>query len=200
MSTQQPELLDIYDSQGNPLGIKERELVHRDSDWHNTVICFISHEDADGEHYLIFQKRSPNKDLYPNKLGASVAGHCSKGVTPFETLLKELKEELNIKNISPPVIYMGVKPSKSISPDGKKDCEFQHIYHILYDINRLRKEVKINFQETSELISVNISDALRLFSNKQKQIRSHYFITKTSISKQPLPLSKFDFVPFSDKY
>ena len=35
------EYLDVYDENKNYLGKKDRNIVHRDALWHNTVHCWL---------------------------------------------------------------------------------------------------------------------------------------------------------------
>ena len=52
------ELLDIYDENGNHLGIKERRAVHLDGDWHRVFHCWVVYRDQDGVGHVVAQKRS----------------------------------------------------------------------------------------------------------------------------------------------
>eukprot|EP00761_Pharyngomonas_kirbyi_P003242 gb/GECH01003246.1/.p1 GENE.gb/GECH01003246.1/~~gb/GECH01003246.1/.p1 ORF type:complete len:210 (+),score=63.07 gb/GECH01003246.1/:1-630(+) len=87
------EQLEIFTVEGNPTGIsKDRDAVHKDGDWHNTVHVWIIN--SLGE--LLLQQRSPGKESYPLLWDASAAGHISFGETPIEAAIKETKEELGI--------------------------------------------------------------------------------------------------------
>lgn len=66
------EYLDILDEKGNKTGeVKPRQEVHSKGYWHKGVHIWI----INSKKELLVQRRSANKDVYPNKLYISVAGH-----------------------------------------------------------------------------------------------------------------------------
>ena len=73
------ELFDIYDEDMNHIGIKPRNEVHRDGDWHQVFHCWVIGIDPDGLTFMVLQKRAPNKKIFPNMLDISAAGHLSAG-------------------------------------------------------------------------------------------------------------------------
>ena len=72
------ELFDIFDEAMNHIGVKERDAVHRDGDWHQVFHCWVIGREANGAPYLILQKRSADRD-YPDKIDISAAGHLEAG-------------------------------------------------------------------------------------------------------------------------
>ena len=52
------EYLDILDEEGNKLGIKLRQDVHRDGDWHKVAFIFVVNDKGE----IILQKRSKEKE------------------------------------------------------------------------------------------------------------------------------------------
>jgi len=87
------ELLDVVDAQGNPLNlVKPRHLVHRDGDWHKTVHIWI--KNYKGE--LLLQKRSSEKESFPDFWDISSAGHIQAGQTSVFAAIQEVREELGI--------------------------------------------------------------------------------------------------------
>lgn len=77
------------------IGTKPRCEVHRDGDWHRSVEVWL----LDGADVLV-QKRSALKDTNPGKLDASCAGHVTSGHAPRETALRELEEELGLRDVA----------------------------------------------------------------------------------------------------
>ena len=73
------EYLDILDEEGNKIGIKSRQDVHRDGDWHKVAFIFVVNDKGE----IILQKRSKEKESNPNKWTASASGHLSAGDTEF---------------------------------------------------------------------------------------------------------------------
>ena len=86
------EFFDILDENGNKTGkTKARAEVHRDGDWHKAVHIWI----ANNKDEILLQKRSPNKDSYPNMWDISSAGHLTAGDDSISEAIREIKEELN---------------------------------------------------------------------------------------------------------
>lgn len=96
--TEQLEKLEVVDENDNVIGLETRQKIHELGLLHREVhIFFIT---PHGE--IIFQHRAKNKDTYPDKLDATVAGHVEHNMTYEETAIKETKEEtgLDIKKES----------------------------------------------------------------------------------------------------
>ena len=92
------EFLDIRDKNGNPTGeVKERSLVHADGDIHGTSHVWIVRKNEKGSYDLLLQKRSENKDAFPGCYDISSAGHLPAGQDYLSSALRELEEELGIK-------------------------------------------------------------------------------------------------------
>ena len=64
------EYLDYYDEDGNYLGYRTRDEVHKEGLWHNTVHCWLY--EMDGSVY--FQIRSSSHKFY-----TTASGHVLKG-------------------------------------------------------------------------------------------------------------------------
>jgi isopentenyldiphosphate isomerase len=84
------ELLDVVDYDGRPLGVKRRDAVHRDGDWHRAFHLWVV--SADG---VLLQRRSPAKATWPGRLDATAAGHLLAGETIADGL-REVEEELGV--------------------------------------------------------------------------------------------------------
>jgi len=86
---------DMYQDRPKPASRqKPRGQVHKDGDWHRSVHIWL----VDPKRGQIgLQKRSPQKDTFPNRWDISAAGHVEAGVTDSrETAERELAEELGI--------------------------------------------------------------------------------------------------------
>mmetsp|Transcript_3002 Transcript_3002/g.6856 ORF Transcript_3002/g.6856 Transcript_3002/m.6856 type:complete len:206 (+) Transcript_3002:668-1285(+) len=90
----QSEGFDIFTMKGVPTGeAKARALVHRDKDWHRSVHVWLVDRAA---QQVALQKRSPNKDTFPNRWDISAAGHIESGQDSVDTAVRELAEELGV--------------------------------------------------------------------------------------------------------
>ena len=82
------EYLDIYDEEGNHLGKEERNVVHKNALWHNTVHCWL----YDQEGNIYFQIRADKEKLY-----TTASGHVKVGETIKEAFGREIQEEIGYK-------------------------------------------------------------------------------------------------------
>jgi isopentenyldiphosphate isomerase len=87
------EILNVIDEQGNIIGEATREEIHKRGLLHREIHVWIYTPKKE----IIFQKRSPNKDTFPNLLDASVGGHVDLGDSFEAAAVRELEEETGIK-------------------------------------------------------------------------------------------------------
>ena len=87
------ELLDVLDSYGNKTGItKDKDEIYKTGEWFRSVHIWIINDNNE----LLLQKRSPNKTTFPNLWAVSVSGHVMAGESSLDTVIREIKEELDI--------------------------------------------------------------------------------------------------------
>ena len=87
------EIFPIVDETGKVIGQATRSECHNGSMLLHPVIhlhIFNSKEE------LFLQKRSPLKDIEPNKWDSSVGGHIDLGEEPTEAAIREAREELGL--------------------------------------------------------------------------------------------------------
>lgn len=119
------ELLDIWDQYGQPTHeTMERNQVHREGLWHQTVHIWITSP----EGKILIQQRAADRDTNPSCWDISAAGHISAGQTPIEAALREVHEEVGIKLKKEDLSYIGrVKHQYEIS--SVCNNEFQELFH-----------------------------------------------------------------------
>jgi len=86
------ELLDIVDETGTPIGVADRERIHREGLLHRAIHVWLL--TPTGE--LIFQRRSSHKNTWPDKLDATVGGHVGLHEGYEAAALRELREETGV--------------------------------------------------------------------------------------------------------
>jgi len=120
------EYFDLLTSEGHPTGeVKERALVHRDGDWHQTVHIWVVNERSE----ILLQLRSPNKDSRPNMWDVSVGGHIAAGDTPALAAQRELKEELGLSASGDDLEYLFlVRVEADPETPDFVDNEFNEVY------------------------------------------------------------------------
>ena len=90
----QEEHLDIFDVNGNFLGVKTRSFCHRKSTkvFHKVVWVWI----INSNKQILVQKRSLKKKEFPGKWDMPVAGHKITGETCLKACVREAQEELGL--------------------------------------------------------------------------------------------------------
>ncbi len=98
------EKLKLFNEDGSETGLsKDRGAVHRDGDLHGSAHVWVVRDISGGDFSVLLQRRSPDKDSFPNCYDTSCAGHVAEGDSFESTALRELEEELNIRPFTPPV-------------------------------------------------------------------------------------------------
>ncbi|MEM4263604.1 MAG: NUDIX domain-containing protein [Candidatus Woesearchaeota archaeon] len=87
------EVLDVVTPKDEVIGSASREECHKEDLRHRGVHIFL----FDYEGKVLLQKRSKNKDAFPEYYEASLSEHVKKGEEYTDAAIRELKEELGIK-------------------------------------------------------------------------------------------------------
>lgn len=82
------------DSIGNPIGLRDRAVVHSQGILHKSVHLHVLRY-VDGRADILFQRRSESKDLYAGMFDVAVAGH-QEDFDPLKEILREAAEELGM--------------------------------------------------------------------------------------------------------
>lgn len=151
------ELLDVFDAKMNHIGIKSREEVHSKGYWHQTFHCWIIRQEA-GKQYVLFQIRDKAKDVAPNKLDITAAGHLKAGESK-EDGLRELREELGLNIDISKLHYLGIRITASESK-AQINKEFAQVYLLHNDTSIDSYEFQEG--EVAGLVQIEINDGLRL--------------------------------------
>lgn len=154
------ELLDIVDENNKPLGIiKERALVHKDGDYHNTVHIYVLN---DKDEFLV-HFRAPFKDLYPSCWDTRFGGHVLAEDTIKNTAVKELEEEIGIK-----VEYKDLIKGITYKYDGNgtTNREFNNVYYYKF---REKDVVKFNDNEVVEVKWMLFEEILKSVKNNPEK-------------------------------
>lgn len=140
---------------------KPRSLVHRDGDLHPTVhIWLIKRRDMG--IYVLLQKRSPEKDVNPDRYDVSAAGHVSQGGEFRHAAVRELKEELGIEITGEKLELIGL--INSVTKCGEiNDNELSAIYLCREDIDT--DQLVLQSSEVSEVCWAEIDEILSIMKN-----------------------------------
>lgn len=163
------EYLDILSKNGERTGeIKERKEVHNKGYWHRGFHVWI----INSNHEILLQRRSSNKDIYPNKLYASVAGHPISNEDELEGIEREFAEEIGIEINRDRLEYLFTFSQEVIENDGK------FIDNMFYDVYLLEQDVNLNDlilqeDEVSEVKYMDFKVFEKMIENKDKDIVNH---------------------------
>ena len=163
------EKYDILDENGHYTGkTKSRSLVHRDGDWHRTAHIWVMNPAGE----LLLQRRSPEKDSYPNMLDISAAGHIAAGEEPVIGALRELQEELGITARPEDLTLLGTIKAESLGlQPGYNNNEFTDLY--LYRTTLSADEMTPQPEEVSEIFFVPFAKLKAMVENHQPDLLPH---------------------------
>lgn len=160
------EYLDILDENGKRLGVKLRQDVHKDGDWHKVAFIFVVN--SKGE--IIIQKRSKEKETNPNKWTASASGHLLAGDTEIEGALRELEEEIGIKAKESELIYLFTVKEQSFKEE-RKISHISNVYLLFKEISI--DELILQKEEVSEAKYVYYKDFEKMLITEKENIVKH---------------------------
>ena len=149
------EMVDIYnpDTMEKTGEIIDKSAAHRLGVWHSSIHLIIINKD---KTKVLLQKRSSNKDLYPNMWDISVGGHIMSKESDKEAVKRELREELGI--------------------------EFTNIEFI----KKYKEELNNNGIDSKEIVSLFImylDDKERKFKLQKEEVSDIKWFTKIEIEK-----------------
>lgn len=158
------EILDVFDDNMRLIGTASRREVHQKGYWHQSFHCWIlsrRHGDA-----LLFQRRGPDKKVYPNTLDITAAGHLLAGETVSQGV-RELNEELGLNARIEDLTHLGVRCDVAVI-GSVTNREFCHTFFL--EDSRPLREYNLQSDEVAGLVMMRISDGLRLFGGEAHRI------------------------------
>jgi isopentenyldiphosphate isomerase len=161
------ELFDVVDAGGNLTGIvKRRGDVHRDGDWHRAIHVWVIGVDEAGP-YIVFQRRSLDKDTWPGELDCTVGGHLGAGEST-EDAYREVEEEIGIRVDPLSLRWIGRRVAINEVPGKHIDHEIQDVFFLRDDRDLL--EFQPNPHELDSLVKLPLEDLLDLLAGDRKTI------------------------------
>ena len=90
------EYFDVLNEKGEYTGkVESRDVCHKEGLWHKAVAVFV----VNSKGQVLLQKRSAKKKMWPNMWDITAGGHVDSGEFGFESIIREIKEELVIKKV-----------------------------------------------------------------------------------------------------
>lgn len=162
------EFFDILDEQGNKTGkTKARTEVHRDGDWHKAVHIWIVNDKDE----ILLQKRSPNKDSYPNMWDISSAGHLTAGDDSLQGAIREIKEELGVDVTPSQLKLIGVRKKADKYSQTFINNEFNDVYLLRLSLDL--DKITLQEDEVSEVKYIPINKFRSMIKTRDKTLLMH---------------------------
>ncbi len=190
------EMLDVFDSKMKLIGTASREEVHQQGYWHQTFHCWIIRKQED-KQYVLFQIRDKEKDVAPNKLDITAAGHLKAGESK-EDGLRELEEELGLVVEYEKLYYLGIRITASENKN-QINKEFAQVY-LLHNDTPI-EDYRLQDGEVAGLVEIEISDGLRLCASEIDNVTCKVLRKRNGINViDYMPITFNQFIPRIDSY
>ena len=153
------EYFDVLNEWGEFTGkVETRENCHKQGLWHRANYGFIFNSNGD----VLLQKRSKNKKLWPDLWDITAGGHVLAGEFGYESLIREVKEELGIELEPENLLYLVGSTSENI----KGNIINRH-YNECYIINKDVdiSDIKVQEEEVSEVRWFTKDEILKRINN-----------------------------------
>lgn len=155
------EYLDVIDENGNLTGeIVDRNTAHYEGIRHRAAHLWLV-RNKDGKIQVLLQKRSPNKEAFPNCYDISCAGHVPAGEDFETTAIRELNEELGICINKEDLIFCG---DRNVVWDGRfnekpfKDRQHSKVFMIWLDLEE--SEFDIDHKEVESVRWIDLEECM----------------------------------------
>jgi len=190
------EPFDVVTTLGEPTGqAKPRWQIHRDGDWHRSIhlwICGIER----GTPFLDVQRRGLEKDTWPGRLDATVAGHLRAG-EDVEAALREVDEEVGLTITMGDLIHAGTHVSISDIPGSRLDREFQEV--LLARLDQPLTAYRPNPDEVGAIVRIGLDALIDVLSGKRESAPAS-MIEAGATTVATLAVKASDFIPSVDRY
>ena len=122
------EYIEVLDS-----GVRKSKAdVHRDGDWHRAAHVWV----VTSDRRVMLQRRSPDKENYPDLWDVSCAGHLSAGETSVEAAVREAVEELGLAIDPDELQWLGeLRESLVLNGGAYLDNEVHDIFLLRRDVD-----------------------------------------------------------------
>ena len=125
------EYFDVLDENGEFTNeVESRSICHKEGLWHKAVALFI----INSKNQVLLQKRSANKRMWPNLWDITAGGHVLAGEFGFQSIIREIKEEIGIDISQNDITFIGASTSQNIKNE-IKNKHFNEYYIVNKDID-----------------------------------------------------------------
>lgn len=154
------EMIEIYNEQGEQIGVRPRDEVHHRGMWHRGVHCFLFN-DSD---QLLVQRRAEGCDTFAGAYDCSVSEHLSVGEGFKEALVRGCQEELGI---NPFQLKKLVSYKMQYGPTDNMICD-------LYSAKIDERNLQINKNEVASIEFLELTEIIDRLNNDPSKFTSWF--------------------------
>ncbi len=159
------ELIDIFDENQNFLRSEMKGVAHKYGHWHKSVHAYLVNDKKE----IIIQKRSADKNLYPNIWDVSFAGHIDAGESTKAGAIRECREELGIELADGEIEYLFTNPEKLTWGEVVSN-EFVDVYLCRKNFGKIVKQD----EEVAAVKVIPVKEFIKMIKRKDKDLFPHY--------------------------
>lgn len=160
------EKLRIYDKEGTPRGIADRQTVHEKGYWHETFHCWVAGQQG-GKNVVYLQLRSDGKKDFPGLFDITAAGHLLAEET-VEDGIREVQEELGIDVVFAELTSIGMIKDQLVLP-GFLDNERCHCF-LYTNLENIDLRFELQVEEVSGIGKLDFEALADLFAGKKDSV------------------------------
>ena len=190
------ERFDVLDCAGRKTDETiSRDEAHRTGVWHGAFHCLIVYE-REGRGSVLFQKRSAQKMIAPDRFDVSVGGHYAAGEDAKVAGPREIREELGLDVRFTDLLPLGRRVFVYCFTQGVIEYEFQDVFLLARDIRP--DALFLQQEEVAGVLEMDVEKGIELFSGRRSTVECS--LHKTGSPGEPAQVSADDFVPCIDRY
>lgn len=190
------EYFDVLDCAGRKTGeVVARDKAHETGVWHGAFHCLIMYERG-GRGYVLFQKRSVQKKVAPDRFDVSVGGHYAAGEDAKSAGPREIREELGLEVRFTDLMPVGRRVFVYCFTPGVIEYEFQDVFMLVRDVRPAA--LALQKEEVAGVLEMNVETGIELFSGKRSTVECALYRAGSSCER--VQVSVNDFVPSIDRY
>lgn len=154
------ELQVVVDENDNVIGSKKRRDITKQEFYRVSALWL-----TDGHDKVMLARRSYNKNRHPGKWGPAAAGTVAVDETYDENIVKEVEEELGLKNIE---FKLGPKVK----------IQLERSFFTQYYLAKIDPKTEINFskKEVAEVRWFNKKDLLKYFQDNPEEFVPNFSV------------------------
>ena len=175
--------------------IISRSDAHRTGVWHGAFHCLIIYE-RNGRGHALFQKRSAQKMIAPDKFDVSVGGHYAAGEPAGDAGPREIREELGLDVRFDELLPLGRRVFVYCFTPAVTEYEFQDVF--LLPLLIRPGELALQREEVDGVLEMDVEQGIRLFSGAGHGAEGSLYRAGKAVECVPLMIG--DFVPCLDNY